>query len=179
MENGDQSIEIQRVFALVELQERVIRETREREAAGDPTVPKMMVVNRSAADRLNVYVSLSAQASDGQRIASGHHDFGIGGPRHGIGGVWHRYHGPRPDGEQELTEYIERNHHVGPADIQDGINQMLGRDPELHRPPKLAWTNLINALAEHDIHVTEDDLINTPLTMELHSEIQAELENQQ
>jgi len=52
---------------------------------------------------------------------------------------------------------------------------MLGRDPELHRPPRLSWGNLIKALAEHGIQVTEDELINAPLTIDLHPEVQAEL----
>ncbi len=172
------SVKVQRVVALVELQDRVISDIRQGEAAAGPNAPRTLIHrNASTTDSLNVYVSLTAETGDGRRIPSGRLDFGMGGPRHGIGGVWHRYHGPRPDDERELNEYIERNHHVGPADIEDGINQMLGRDPELHRPPRLSWTQLINALAEHDLQVTEDDLINAPLTVELHPEVQAELES--
>jgi len=126
---------------------------------------------------LNVDVSLSAETSDGRRISSGRPDFGMGGGRHGINGIWHRYHGPRPANDEDLDEYIRRHHHVGLADIEDGINQMLGRDPELHRPPRLSWGNLIKTLREHNIEVTEDELINAPLTVVLHPEVQAELEN--
>jgi hypothetical protein len=142
-------IAVQRVFALVELQDRVIKEIREREAAGDPDAPRRLInSNQSGPGRLNVYVSLSAQTSDGQRIPSGRHDFGMGGGKHGIDGVWHRYHGPRPDDADDLTEYIQRNHHVGPADIEDGINQMLGRDPELHRPPRPVIVLTVRAAVE-------------------------------
>jgi hypothetical protein len=174
---SEEPIAVQHVFALVELQDRVIKETREREAAAGPDAPKTLINrNQPGPGRLNVDVSLSAQTSDGQRIPSGRHDFGMGGGKHGINGVWHRYHGPQPDDADDLTEYIQRNHHVGPADLEDGINQMLGRDPELHRPPRLSWTNLIKALAEHGIQVTEEDLITVPLTVDLHPEVQAELE---
>lgn len=174
--SGD-PVTVQSVVALVESQDRVISDIRERQAAAGPSAPRALINRNASTDSLNVYVSLSAETGDGRRIPNGRIDFGMGGPRHGIGGVWHRYHGPRPAAERELNEYIERNHHVGPADIEDGINQMLGRDPELHRPPRLSWTNLIKALAEHDIQVAEDDLINAPLRIELHPEVQAELES--
>jgi hypothetical protein len=175
--SSDRSIKVERVFALVELQDRVVKETREREAAAGAGTPRaLMLINDPSGDGLNVYVRLSAQTSDGQRIPSGRIDFGMGGGRHGISGVWHRYHGPRPDNDQNLDEYIQRHHHVGPADLEDGINQMLGRDPNLHRPPRLAWIRLIEALAEHDIQATEEDLIAVPLTVELHPEVQTDLE---
>jgi hypothetical protein len=40
----------------------------------------------------------------------------------------------------------------------------------------LAWDGLIAALAEVGVHVTELDLIETPLTVELTSDLQAELD---
>lgn len=174
----EQPTAVERVVALVELQDRVIRETREREEAAGPDAPRTpMMMTDPSGDKLNVYVSLTAHTTDGQRISSGRPEFGMGGGRHGIHGVWHRYHGPRPGGdEQDLHEYIQRHHHVGRADLEDGINQMLGRDPDLHRPRRLSWTNLIKALAEHGISVTEDELISVPLTIDLHPEVQAELE---
>lgn len=61
-------------------------------------------------------------------------------------------------------------------DIEDGINQMLGRDPELHHPPRLAWHNLISALSGAGINVAERDLIAVPLIVELSLEVQAELD---
>jgi len=175
-DTAERPVTVERVFALVELQDRVVREIRDRAALQGPDAPATALnTNQPGEDRLNIYVSLSAHTSDGQHIATGTRDFGIGGPRHGISGVWHRYRGPRPADDQDLGEYIERNHHVGLDDIEDGINQMLGRDPELHRPPRLSWGNLIKALAEHGIQVTEDELINAPLTIDLHPEVQAEL----
>jgi hypothetical protein len=137
-DKNEQPGAVERVFALVELQDRVVQEIRDRGATDGPDAPgRVLVVNQPGDDRLNVFVSLSAQTTDGRRISRGQHDFGMGGGRHGIDGVWHRYHGPRPDGadEEALHDYIDRHHHVGPADLEDGVNQMLGRDPELHHHP--------------------------------------------
>jgi len=67
-------------------------------------------------------------------------------------------------------------HRVDLNDIQDGINQMLGRDPDLHHPPRLSWQKLISALNDAGISVTEQDLIGVPLTVELSPEVQSELD---
>ncbi len=53
---------------------------------------------------------------------------------------------------------------------------MLGRDPDLHRPPRLFWQKLIDALERARIHVTERELMRVPLTIELTAEVPAELE---
>ncbi len=57
-----------------------------------------------------------------------------------------------------------------------GLIEMLGRDPDLHHPPRLGWDGLIAALAEAGVQVTERDLIETPFTAELTSSVQAELD---
>ena len=67
-------------------------------------------------------------------------------------------------------------HCVDIHDIEDAINQMLGRDPALHRPPRLSWQNLIRALEQAGIQVTERELILSPLTIELAPEVQAEFD---
>jgi hypothetical protein len=59
------------------------------------------------------------------------------------------------------------------TDIEDGINQLLGRDPRLHRPPRLSWDGLIAALAAAGIDATEQQLIETPMTVELDGEVEA------
>jgi hypothetical protein len=68
-----------------------------------------------------------------------------------------------------------RDHQVDVHDIEDGINQMLGRDPDLHRPPRLSWDRLIKALAAEGVDATEDELINRPLTVELAPEVESDL----
>ena len=52
---------------------------------------------------------------------------------------------------------------------------MLGRDPKLHHPPRLSWHNLIRALNTAAMPITEQELIDAPLTVELATEVRAEL----
>jgi hypothetical protein len=52
---------------------------------------------------------------------------------------------------------------------------MLGRDPELHRPPRLAWGQLVDALAAAGLAVSEQELIDAPLTIELLPGVRAQL----
>lgn len=121
-----------------------------------------------------MYVSLSAEDNEGRRIASEGFDFGMSGPRRGI---WHRWHGPPlPDDYEEAARAMLFEHQVDLHDIEDGISQMLGRDPTLHRPPRLAWGKLIKALDHAGVPVSERDLIEAPLTIELARDVQAELD---
>ena len=64
---------------------------------------------------------------------------------------------------------------VARTDIEDSINRMLGRDPAQRRPPRLSWDGLIAALAAAGIDTTEEQLIETPLTVELDDEVEAAL----
>lgn len=50
------------------------------------------------------------------------------------------------------------------------MNQLLGRDPEMHRPPRLSWGPLIAVLAEHGNLVTEEALIAMPFVFEFPAE---------
>jgi hypothetical protein len=67
-------------------------------------------------------------------------------------------------------------HRADRHEIEDGIKQMLGRDPTLHRPPRLAWRNSIAAFKTAGIEITERELIAAPLTVGLTPEVQAELD---
>jgi hypothetical protein len=153
---------VRRVFALVDLQ-----------SWGEEH--RMRHVMATHASSLALQVSLSAEDGSGRRIWTAGRDMRISGPRTGI---WHRWHGPPlPRDPKEVERITGDGHPVDVADIEDGINQLLGRDPTLHRPPRLAWGNLIRALAEAGIAVSEDDLIAAPLTIELSREVEAELES--
>ena len=141
------------------------------EDAGAPG-PRIQISGNT--ENLNLHVSLCAEDNSGRRIHSGRRDFGIGGPRRG---VWHRWHGPPlPDDHEQAERLMLFEHRVDIHDIEDSINQMLGRDPELHRPPRLSWQNLIRALEQAGIQVTERELILSPLAIELTPEVQAELD---
>lgn len=127
-------------------------------------------------ETFDLNVRLSALTESGERVSSPHADFGIGGPRRGIGAIWHRYRGPKlSEDPDEQTELLNQTYRVGLSDIEDAINQMLGRDPEQHRPPRLSWGKLIDALARASVPVTEQELIDAPLTLELSPRVRAEL----
>jgi len=127
-------------------------------------------------DELRLRVTLGVEDTKGGCIWSAR-DLKISGGKKGLNGVWWRYHGPPlPSGYEEGVRVIEENYHVGIADITDSINQMLGRDPDLHKPPILASGGLISALSDAGVRVTEDDLITLPLNVELDSAVQAELD---
>lgn len=118
---------------------------------------------------------MSAHDETGHCIDAGT-GFGLAGPSRGLGAVWHRYHGPVLSADPEEHErLLEETYRVGLPDIEDGVNQMLGRDPTLHRPPRLAWDGLIEALAAEQIHVSEEQLIEIPLVVELDEEVLAAL----
>ncbi len=57
-------------------------------------------------------------------------------------------------------------------DLEDAVNQLLGRDPEQHRPLRLGWTPLIQLPAERGIAVAEEELIALPLAFEFSKELQ-------
>ena len=59
--------------------------------------------------------------------------------------------------------------------VENQIDLLLGRNPALHRPPRLAWDGLIVALREADIHVTEEQLIATELTLDFADNVCAEI----
>ena len=97
-------------------------------------------------DKLHVVVRLAAQIQDAPAVTSDRDDFGISMPRT-----------------------------AGGSELHDRIEQMLGRDPEQHRPPRLSWGQLIEALANAGVSVTEQERIDAPLTIELSPQVKAQL----
>lgn len=129
-----------------------------------------------AANHIGLRVSLSAEDSTGRRIENPG-SFGIGGARRGVAAIWVRYHGPPlPVDEEERIELLRRTYRVGPHDIEDVINQMLGRDPKSRDSSQVLLSRLAEALAKAGIHATEDELTSAPLVVELDSDVRAELE---
>jgi len=127
-------------------------------------------------DTLHVSVRLTALIEDAAPVTSDRDDFGISMPRRGHGPIWHRYRGRRLTNDPaNETEPLRSEHRVGVPDLQDAINQMLGRDPEQQRPPRLSWGHLIDALANMGVPVAEQELIEAPLTIELSPEVTAQL----
>jgi hypothetical protein len=131
-------------------------------------------------DVLHIKVRLTALLTDGASVTSDHDDFGISlpryAPRHGLGAIWHRYRRWRPSRDPAKgTELLNHTTGVGLLDIEAAINQMLGRDPTQHLPPRLAWRGLVDALAGAGIAVTEQDLIGAPHTIDLSPDAGAQI----
>lgn len=116
---------------------------------------------RRAPDNLHFSVRLTAVTADGASVTSDRDDFGITLPRHVPG--------------RHRSRWTARSIKNLPREIEVSINRMLGRDPELHRPPRLAWGGLIDALAGTGIVVTEQELIDAPLVIELSPEAKAQI----
>lgn len=70
---------------------------------------------------------------------------------------------------------LQETYRVGLSDVHDVVNQMLGRDPEQHRPPRLSWKNLLADLSSEGVEVTEEDLIAAPLTLDLSDKVKTEI----
>ncbi len=113
---------------------------------------------------------LFAQDRGGQRLLAGHASLGAGGQRRGVGAIWKRYTGPPLPADPVAERRALAAYCVQRQDVEDAINQLLGRDPEQHRPPRLAWASLIRTLAEHGAAVSEQELIAMPFVFEFSAE---------
>jgi hypothetical protein len=95
---------------------------------------------------------------------------GAAGPSRGIAAITKRYAGPPlpedPDARRRVLDAYRAQRH----DVEDAMNQLLGRDPEMRRPPRLSWGPLIELLAEHGKVVTEEELIAMPFVFEFPAE---------
>jgi hypothetical protein len=126
--------------------------------------------------RYQLFASLSVGLSDGRQVATGLRDFIWSGPRRGLGAIYHRYRGPRlSENSAEQERLLEATYHFGMDDVKDAVNQALGRDPEQHRPPRLSWGRLLEALKTEGIAATEEQLIAAPLRLELSDRVKTEI----
>jgi hypothetical protein len=179
MNAGEANLNVVGVRARVTLEseaEKQEKAARFRESLADDPRQNEVVDNILDPTRYKMFASLSAILSDGRDVSSGVRDMGFSAQNAGISAIAHRYRGPKlsedPDEHERL---LRETYHVSYDDIVDHINQMLGRDPELHKPPRLAWGNLIKALQRAGVHVTEDQLLDTPLELDLSDEVKTEI----
>ena len=124
-------------------------------------------------ERLDIDASLFAETSRG-RIYARTGSMGVGMWRRGMNAIWKQYRGPLPEDPEEQARVLA-GYRVSRHDVEDAINQLLGRDPDQHRPPRLAWEPLIDALKDAGVSVTEDELLDLPFVFELSPELAAEL----
>ncbi len=116
---------------------------------------------------------LYAQDRDGQRLVAVNASMGAGGQRLGVAAIWKRYTGPPLPDDPVAQRRALANYRVQRQDVEDAINQLLGRDPEQHRPPRLAWTALIQRLGEQGTAVSEPELIAMPFVFEFSADSDA------
>jgi hypothetical protein len=64
---------------------------------------------------------------------------------------------------------------VGPVDIEDRIDRMLGRDGRQYAALLVAWAGLIEALARENVVMTAGELATLPLRVELEAPLAEEL----
>jgi len=120
--------------------------------------------------------TLFAVSADGSRITTPHGSMGSAGPSRGIAAITKRYAGPPLPEDPDARRRVLDGYRVQRHDVEDAINQLLGRDPEMHRPPRLSWGPLIELLAEHGKVVSEEELIAMPFLFEFSAEALAALE---
>jgi hypothetical protein len=120
--------------------------------------------------------TLFAVNADGSRITVPHASMGAAGPSRGIAAITKRYAGPPLPKDPDASQRVLDAYRVQRHDVEDAMNQLLGRDPEMHRPPRLSWGHLIELLAEHGEVVTEEELIAMPFVYEFPAESLAAFE---
>lgn len=113
---------------------------------------------------------LFAVGVDGSRITMPHASMGAAGPSRGIGAITKRYAGPPLPEDPDARERALDAYRVQRYDVEDAMNGMLGRDPEMHHPPRLSWEPLIELLAEHGKVVSDQELIAMPFRFEFSAE---------
>jgi hypothetical protein len=120
--------------------------------------------------------TLFAVSADGRRITVPHASMGAAGPSRGIAATTKRYAGPPLPEDPDARERVLNAYRVQRYDVEDAVNGLLGRDPEMHRPPRLSWNHLIELLADHGTVVSEEQLIAMPFRFEFSAEALAALE---
>jgi hypothetical protein len=126
-------------------------------------------------DKWSADAALFAVSADGRRIAVTPAHMGAAGPSCGAGAIAKRYTGP-PLPEPDARQRVLDAYRVQRQDVEDAINGMLGRDPEMHRPPRLSWGFLIDLLGEHGKVVSEEELVTIPFVFEFSAEALAALQ---
>jgi hypothetical protein len=131
----------------------------------------------ASGDEWQASAQLFAADQRGRRLIATHGGVGAGGQRRGIAAIWKRYAGPPLPDDPEARRRALAAYRVQRDDVQDAVNQLLGRDPEQHRPPRLAWDGLIRVLHEHGTDLGEEELIAMPFQFEFSPASEAALDS--
>ena len=77
--------------------------------------------------------TLFAVSADGSRITAPRASMGAAGPSRGIAAITKRYAGPWRPEDPDARRRVLDAYRVQRRDVEDAMNQQLGRDPEMHR----------------------------------------------
>ena len=135
----------------------------------------VQVQARHDAGRLIVQATVFAEARDGQRIMPSRPHIEIGMWRSGVRAIWKRYSGPSLPSDPGEEMALLQAYTLKAQDIEDAVNQMVGRDAEQESPPELSWGPLIMALRAQGVAVTEEKLLSMPFRFEFTEELIAEI----
>jgi len=127
-------------------------------------------------DEWSAEATLFAVSADGSRITASHAGMGAAGPSRGVAAITKRYAGPPLPEDSDARRRVLDAYRVQRHNVEDAMNQLLGRDSEMHRPPRLSWGPLIELLAEHGKVVSEEELIATPFVFEFTAQALSALE---
>jgi hypothetical protein len=169
----DEKVRVERVGSEVALQRE--RGELARAASADQRVPRALSRSRDGPDQLAIAARLFAETTAGVRLNVPYLTMSAGLWRRGPSAITKRYVGPPLPDDPDAADRVIENYRVQRHDVEDAINQLLGRDPEQHRPPRLAWDPLIALLAANGIALTEQQLIAMPFVFEFTDQLLGEL----
>jgi hypothetical protein len=120
----------------------------------------------ASGDERQASAQLFAEDRTARRLVATHGGLSAGATTR-ISLIWKRYVGPPLPDDPEAQERALATYRVQRHDVQDAINQPLGRDPEQHCLPRLAWDGVIRVLDEHGTDLGEEELIAMPFEFEV------------
>lgn len=127
-------------------------------------------------ERLAIQARTFAECADGRRIPAAHWHITTALWRSGVDALVKGWAGPPLPADPEEEWRVLSEYRIQPHDIEDAVNQFLGRDPELTSPPRLSWDPLQRALQAEGIDIGEDRLLALPFSFEFAPELLDELD---
>jgi hypothetical protein len=125
--------------------------------------------------RLAIQGRTFAETRSGRRIAPAYWHMSTGFGRSGANAIVKGWRGPPLPTDPEEEMRVLEEYRLQLHDIEDAINQMLGRDPEQTSPPRLSWGPLISVLHDEGIRISEAELIDLPFVFEFSEQLLAEV----
>jgi hypothetical protein len=147
------------------------------ESTADQSTARIDVRPRMASvdERLEIRARTFAEGRDDRRIEAAQWHISLGLWRRGPSAIVKRYTGPPLPDDPDEAKLLLMAYSVQRQDVEDAVNQMLGRDPEQQRLPRRGWGSLAKSLRAESIEISEDDLLAAPFVFEFSDELLGEL----